>query len=217
MPYRVTPFETGSYYHVYNRGIDGQNTFLINRDYSRFLKTVGYYQIQNPKPKYSTYSITKTFPINKDKRIIDIVCYSLMPNHFHLLVQQTKDSGVSEFVRKFIHSYTKYFNVKHSHKGPIYNPVFKAVPVENDEQLLHLSRYIHLNSLVSGLVTDLDLYPWSSYQAYLGETPTVFPLAKEKILEFFDSPLKYKEFVLSRAEYGETLELIKHSTIDLEL
>lgn len=217
MPYRTTPFYNDGIYHIYNRGVDRQNIFLINRDRQRFLKTLGYYQIENPKPKFSTYQVAKTFPVNETKRIVEIVAYCLMPNHFHLLVQQTKDGGITEFTRKFIHSYTKYFNVKHRHEGPIFNGMFKSVPIESDEQFLHVSRYIHLNPLVSKLVPNLGIYPWSSYDSYINNRPSPFPLLKEKLLEMFKSPKEYEKFVLDQAAYGETLEMIKHEALDIDM
>lgn len=216
MPYRQTPFVTNGYYHIYNRGIDKRNIFFTDQDKKRFLRTISYYQIRDPKPKFSTYQVMKTFPVDKSKRIVEIICYCLMPNHFHLLVKQTEDGGISEFVRKFIHSYTKYFNAKHKHEGPIFMGLFKAVPIESDEQLQHVSRYIHLNPRVSRIVQDLEKYPWSSYQAYVANKTQYIPLKKDAILSFFKSPVEYKKFMKDQIAYGETLELIKHELLDID-
>ncbi len=213
MPYRIVPFVNGEFYHIYNRGLNKQDTFTKNGDYSHFLKTLFYYQIQNPKPKFSTYRRTKVFPVDASKKIVEIICYCLMPNHFHLLIKQLKEGGVSEFMRKFIHSYTKYRNVKYSRQGPVFQGIFKAVRIETDEQLIHTSRYIHLNPLVSLLVKNLELYPWSSYQEYLGLDGNQ-QVAKDEILKFFKSTEDYQKFVLDQAEYGKTLELLKHQTLD---
>ena len=139
-----------------------------------------------------------------------------MPNHFHLLVKQLKEGGISEFMRRFILSYNKYRNIKYSRQGSLFNGPFRAVHIETDEQLIHVSRYIHLNPLVSLLVRDLKLYPWSSYNKYIAESQND-PLSKEEILGFFKSPEDYEKFVLEQADYGKTLEIIKHATIDAEL
>lgn len=213
MPYRTTPFANGEFYHLYNRGIEKQAIFVDRRDYSHFTKSLFYYTIQNPKPKFSVYRRTRIFPIDKTKKIVDIICYCLMPNHFHLLVKQLKDGGISEFMRRFIHSVTKYRNVKYTKQGPLFPGMFKAVRVESDEQLIHLSRYIHLNPLVSYLVKDLDLYEWSSYEEYIG-TKSDGSCAKDEILDSFKSAEDYKKFVLDQADYGKTLELLKHAAID---
>ena len=167
MPRRRVKFVNGGFYHVYNRGLQKQIIFKGKRDYSRFLETVFYYQIENPKPKFSTYHISKLFPIDDTKKIVEILCYCLMPNHFHLLLQQRRDNGVSEFMRRFTHSYVNYRNVKYSLQGPVFQGVFKTVPIETDEQLLHVSRYIHLNPAVASLIEDPELYQWSSCKSYM--------------------------------------------------
>jgi putative transposase len=105
-------------------------------------------------------------------RIVDIIAYSLMPNHFHLLLKQNKEKGVATYVANFVNAYTKYFNTKHERSGPLFQGVFKAVYVETDEQLVHLTRYIHLNPVASSLIAQehLPTYQWSSYPAYLATT-----------------------------------------------
>lgn len=215
MPYRTTPFVNGEFYHLYNRGLEKSDVFNNKRDYSRFLETLFYYQIASPKPKFSLYRQSKVFPIDETKKIVNIICFCLMPNHFHLLVRQLTDGGISEFMRRFIHSYTKYRNVKYSRQGPVFQGIFKAVRMETEEQLLHLSRYIHLNPLVSYLVNNLDSYPWSSYPTYVGLEKNE-RIAKDEILSFFKSPKDYQKFVMDQADYGKTLELLKHKLIDIE-
>ena len=162
MPYRTTPLVSGEYYHIYNKGIAKQKIFATNRNYQRFTQTFFYYQIQNPKPKFSNRN-SSLYEIDPTKKVVDIISYCLMPNHFHLLIKQLRDGGISEFMRKLIHSYTKYWNTKRKTQGPLIQAMFKVVRIETDEQLIHTSRYIHLNPLVSFLVKDLNFYPWSSY------------------------------------------------------
>lgn len=139
-----------------------------------------------------------------------------MPNHFHLLLKQVQEGGISEFMRRFIHSYTKYLNTKNHTEGPLFQGMFKAVLVESDEQLIHLSRYIHLNPLVSQVTENLNTYQDSSYPAYIGldNKPKI---SKEDILNFFKSPKDYEKFVSDQADLGRTLELLKHQTIDMDL
>ncbi|RJQ36589.1 transposase [Candidatus Microgenomates bacterium] len=209
MPFRTTPFVNGEYYHIYNRGLEKQVIFNNRGDYFHFLETIFYYQIQNPKPKYSQYRVSKIFPIDPNKKIVDIISYCLMPNHFHLFVKQIKNNGISEFMRKSINSFTKYRNTKYNRQGPLFKGMFNAVRVENDEQLIHLSRYIHLNPLVSYLVKNLNSYEWSSYPVYINlvKEPRV---QKGAILNFFKSSQEYQKFVLDQEDYGKTLELLKH-------
>lgn len=136
-----------------------------------------------------------------------------MPNHFHLLLKQTENGGITEFLSKISNSYTKYFNNKNHRVGPLLQSEFKAVLIETDEQLLHLSRYIHLNPVVSYLVKDLSLYPWSSYKEFINYSSNGF-CKKEEVLNFFKSPLKYKQFVLDHSNYAQQLEKIKHQLIE---
>lgn len=213
MPYRTTVLGTGEIYHVFNRGVAKMPIFNNRRDYNRLLETLYYYQFQGPKPQFSQLSRFKDFNFEKNKKIIEIICYCLMPNHYHLLIKQLEDNGVSEFINRVFNSYTKYFNTKHNRVGPLLQGQFKAVRIGYDEQFIHVSRYIHLNPITSFLVKDLRDYPWSSYHDFIG-------LQKDKlcnnspVMAFFKSPKKYEKFVLDQVKYGQSLEIIKHLAID---
>src|SRR3972149_10552818 len=173
MPSRIFPFVNGQYYHIYNRGVEKRVIFEKQWDYSRLIKTIKYYQLLGPKPKLSRFLMGSIFKPDTDKKIVDIICYCLMPNHFHFLLRQVQDGGISEFVSKFSNSYTKYYNVKYKRVGPLLQGEFKAVLIESDEQLIHVSRYIHLNPIASFLIKDLNEYRWSSYKEYIGNYKNV--------------------------------------------
>lgn len=213
MPYRIIQLENGFIYHIYNRGVAKLAIFEQSEDYKRFIKTLNYYQYDGPKPKFSHFPrFQKTFKLNYSNKIVEIHAYCLMPNHFHLLVKQIRDGGITEFVSKLSNSYTKYYNTKYKRVGPLLQGEFKAVLVESDEQLLHLSRYIHLNPLVSSLVKNLNQYPWSSYHEYIkGRTGIC---SKDTILPFFKSPKEYEKFVLDHADYAKQLYFIKHQLLE---
>lgn len=215
MPYRTVPLVTDEYYHVYNRGVAGMNIYPDLTFLKRFVKNMIYYQIAGPKPRYSLFCPTTT-ELDRSKKIVKIICHCLMPNHFHLLLKQAKDGGVSEFVRNLENSYTKYFNIRSKRVGPIFQGQFKAVLIESNEQLLHVSRYIHLNPLVSDVTNALDNYKWSSYPEYIGVSGSEI-YAKDIILDQFKSPEDYQKFVLDQEDYGRALELIKHQLLDIEL
>lgn len=212
MPVRSIPFVNGEYYHILNRGVAQMPVFDSAFNYRHFLKTMLYYQIENPKPRFSLFS-PATKLINQDKKIIDIICYCLMPNHFHLLLLQNRDGGISEFVSKLTNSYTKYYNIKNKRSGPLFQGEFKAVHVESEEQLIHLSRYIHLNPSVSYVAKNLETYRWSSFLEFLGHNNSSI-CTKEIILGQFKSFEEYKEFVLNQEDYGKRLEFIKHQLLD---
>lgn len=213
MPRRITPLVNNEFYHLFNRGVEKRTIFTNHWDYRRFLKICYYYQFLGPKPSFSKFTksdlnLFKPLPENK---IVDIICYCLMPNHFHFLIRQLKDNGISLFMGQLLNSYTKYFNIKYSRVGALFQGTFKAILIETDEQLIHLSRYIHLNPVVSGLVKNLDEWNWSSYPEYMNQ-PIL--CSTKEILNFFPSKEKYKEFVEAQIDLGTTLEILKHRIIE---
>ena len=215
MPYRLNPFVTDNYYHVFNRGVEKRIIFTSNRDYQRFLQTLYYYQFSGPKPSFSTHKRFRKKDFSNNPKIVEIICYCLMPNHFHLLIKQVNEKGVEEYMRKVLNSYTKYFNTKHKRVGPLFQGQFKSVSIDTDEQLLHLSRYIHLNPYVAGLTKDLTSFVNSSYLDFIGlrENSLCSP---QFILDFFKSKQDYQSFVNDHSSYALELERIKHLLIDLE-
>lgn len=215
MPSRIFPFVNGQYYHIYNRGTEKRTIFEKQWDYSRLIKTVQYYQLTGPKPKLSRFLLSSIFKPDTDKKIVDIICYCLMPNHFHFLIKQLKDGGITEFIGKLSNSYTKYYNVKYNRVGPLLQGEFKAVLIESDDQLIHTSRYIHLNPITSFLVKDLSKYKWSSYNEYI-KTSNKSTCEKENILNLFNSSNDYEKFILDQVDYAQKLEFIKHQLLDAE-
>lgn len=215
MPYRLTPFINESYYHVFNRGINRQNIFHNPSDYFHFIKIFEYYQFGNPKPSFSQYNRFRIKDFTKNSKIININCYCLMPNHFHLLLKQKEEGGIQEFMRKALNSYTKYYNTKNNHSGPILQGEFKAVLIETDEQLLHLSRYIHLNPYVNRISKTIEAYPYSSYLEYIGASERPI-CSTEPIIEYFNNSAEYKEFVSGHSDYARDLIQMQHLLIDTE-
>lgn len=211
MPSRKVPFVNGEYYHLFNRGVAKMSIFNSTLDYKHFLNTVLYYQIDGPKPRFSFFRIQPT-PLNKDKRIVKIISYCLMPNHFHFLVRQEKENGITEFVSKISNSYTKYFNTKNKRVGPLFQGEFKSVHVDSNEQLLHLSRYIHLNPLIGYVTKELKSYKWSSYCEYLGLVEGI--CFRDEVLGQFKSSKDYEKFVLDQIDYARSLDFIKHNLLE---
>lgn len=216
MPGRVLPLTNNEIYHVFNRGSDKRDIFLQPREYSRFVKTFYYYQFAGPKPKFSTLNKTKFNDFNPDpnSKLVEIFAYCLMPNHFHFLVKQLKTNGISIFMGQVLNSYTKYFNTKRKRIGPLFQGAFKTTRAGTDEQLMHLSRYIHLNPVVSSIVGNPKDYAWSSYGEYVSEIKGY--CSTGLILGLFPSREKYCKFTEEQIEYGITLEIIKHQLIDDE-
>lgn len=222
MPYRNSPLVEGEYYHIYNRGVAYQPIFKNKRDYERFLLSLHYYQFTNiplrlskflQLPKEDRTALFEELEKTNDK-IVDVVAYCFMPNHFHFLLKQHTTDGISRFMRLMVNSYAKYYNIKYKRVGSLLQGMFKAVHVQTTEQLIHLSRYIHLNPLVSHVVTEEDFlsYPWSSLQEYITHQSKVSN--PQPVLAHFSPKQSYKDFVLDQADYGKELEKIKHLRLE---
>lgn len=226
MPYRKIPLVNGEFYHILNRGIASQPVFLNHRDYQRIMNSVLFYQNANLPLKYSRFlslplkereSLWKRITTVKDF-LVEIIAFSFMPNHFHFLLRQTKENGIREFIGNLINSYTKYFNIKRKREGPLFQGRFKAIRLETEEQLWHLSRYIHLQPYTSFIVKtlpELNVFPYSSFPEYLEETREEI-CSKEIILNSFKTSEKYKQFVFDNADYQRKLEKIKHLLLEKE-
>lgn len=198
---------TNEYYHVFNRGVEKRIIFENQRDSQRFIQTLDYYRSGQPPTRFSFRDRPATLqklPKIQGTPLIEIICYCLMPNHFHLLLKQTKEAGISTFLSKASNSYTKYFNTKYKRVGPLFQGTFKAVRIEDEEQLLHVSRYIHLNPLIDFIVRDLKDFPFSSYPEFLGLKNGF--CEKDYILDHFASPLGYEKFVLDQEDYARKIK-----------
>ncbi len=222
MPGRQLIIADGEYYHVYNRGVARQPIFFSQRDYAQALLTLTYYLFRNPPMKLSRYKDLSQQ--DRDSIIADqqkkndvlaqLIAFVFMPNHIHFLFRQVSDKGIAKFMSQFQNSYTRYLNTRHARVGPAFQGAFKAVHVESEEQLLHLTRYIHLNPVVSHVITrsELGSYPWSSFRDYVN-TSTSF-VTRNPVLSAFKSMEKYHRFVLDYIEYAERLHQIKHLLLE---
>lgn len=209
MPARniVKTYVENGYYHVYNRGIEKRTIFEDEMDYKTFLKYLKEALSPPPNPKYLKVPVTLkggTFkgvprPVKNFDKKIELVAYCLMPNHFHLLIKQNDKDSIRGFMSSLLTRYSMYFNKKYERVGPLYQDRYKAVLVNEEPYLLHLSRYIHLNP--SEYTKDLE-GAYSSYSYYLGKMKADW-VKSEMILSYFDKSTKdflkgtntYKNFV----------------------
>ena len=143
---------------------------------------------------------------------IELLCYVLMPNHFHLEIRQKNRNDMEDFMRSLITKYSKYFNKRYDRVGPLFQGRYSAVLITNERYLLHLGRYIHLNPQeIVANKHSLSSYPWSSYPAYINNV-FISWLNKNYFLSDFEknkgfSFNSYKGFVEGYRE--ETFEEIK--------
>ena len=198
-------------YHVYNKSIAGFVIFNEVREYSRMLKGIRYYKHEKRLGRFAKLSGNELKLMEKENKaalLVQIVAYCLMPTHLHLILREFKQGGVSEFMRNLLNSYTKFFNMRHKRKGPLWESRSKKVLVKTDEQFLHLTRYLHLNPVTAGLVEKPENWFFSSYGEYIDKTSN-----QEKICEFSGlvdiSIPQYKKFVNDRISYQKELARIK--------
>lgn len=222
MPGRITPLVTDEVYHVYNRGINKQPTFNTKKEYQRAMLATRFYRVSTPPIRLSKFleqekeRQTEILELmDQAENLVQIICFCLMPNHFHFLLKQQKDGGISKFLGNFQNSYTRYFNTRNGRDGSLFLDQFKAKRIETDEQLIHVSRYIHLNPYAGFVIKtlgDLENYPWSSYPNYLsGNDEFIEP---GFVLEMFKGVDKYRRFVLDQADYQRKLKIIAHLTME---
>lgn len=188
----VKVFVENGHYHIYNRGVEKRNIFLDEQDYAVFLSYLKSYL--SPQDEFE-----KVFPSRKLKNFaddIDLLCYCLMPNHFHFLLRQHPLSAITDFVRSILTRYSMFFNRKYERVGGLFQGTYKAVEVRSEEQLVYLTHYIHRNPSRSNPEV-AEQYRYSSLGNYLGKIrqPWVKP---DIILDLFSkrkANLSYQSFV----------------------
>jgi len=202
---RNISFVEGEYYHILGRGNNKQKIFLNKGDYTRFLFLILFFQL--PKTfgdigfEVSKFLRDGKFStVYKDKdlknKYVELVSFCLMPNHYHLIVKENKEGGISRYMQRILNSFTKYHNTKYEKVGNLFQGPFKAIHVDSNEQLLHLSAYIHHNSKELKNWKGKEIkYPWSSYLDYCNQNRWVNLLIPGIILGQFDSVNDYKDFV----------------------
>lgn len=157
MPGRPCIIANGEYYHVYNRGVAKRSIFLSEKDNAQALLALTYYLYIHPPMKLSRYKELSFRDRNaifgklqqKNDVLVQLIAFTFMPNHIHVLLRQIAPNGIATYMSQFQNSYTRYFNTIHMRVGPLFQGAFKAVRIESEEQLLHVTRYIHLNPVVA--------------------------------------------------------------------
>jgi putative transposase len=190
-----------SYYHVYARGVNAQNIFREPADYTYFLYAMRRYLAE--KEMLNSAGI----PYDKLGHQIEVLCYCLMTNHFHILVYQIEQSGLQRLMRRVMTAYSRYFNAKYERRGPLFESRYRACLIDEESHFEHISRYIHLNPV------QWRTYPYSSLGIYLGQQNSDW-LKPGRIIEMFDSIEDYRQFVTDYEAAQRELESIKHQLAD---
>ena len=240
---RKLKFTNGEIYHVYNRGIDKKQIFLNPQDHLRFIHDMfefndsniaipsnARFQVQKPstaneevlRKKFQNLEaeLPNTNIKRKRKLLGEITVFCLMPNHFHLLIKQRQENGISRFMQKIGTGYTNYFNTKYERSGHLFQGKFKAEQMESEAHLLHLPYYIHLNPLdlahpewrnkemenPKAAMKFLETYRWSSFQDYIGKKNFPSVTQREFIQKLVGNEEEYKK---------ETCRWLKERKTDL--
>jgi putative transposase len=221
---REENFDIGDYVHVYNRGNRKAKIVRSDKDKWRFMQALRFFNdshsslnilrqiiIENPNFKRQPQSIFELgWPKNWPKKdpLVKILCYCLMPNHFHLLLKQIKEDGIIKFMHKLGTGYTNYFNIKHQEVGSVFQGRYKARRVDKDIYLEYLSVYIQvinvlelfpggsekaLKDINKGLKF-VEEYQFSSYRDFVGLQKSLI-IDKDILGKLFKTPEKYKRFV----------------------
>ncbi len=200
---RKEAFGIGEHYHVYNRGVDKRVIFTDSYDVLRFLKSmVEFNTIEPIGSLYLNSFLQLSGSTAKSKeRLINIVSYCLNPNHFHIILEQLVDGGISEYMKRLSGGYTWHFNHKYDRSGSLFQGRYKSVHIDSNEYLLHASAYVNLNDRVhqlSGSTAKL-VKSISSWEEYTDKKIKGI-CEKEIILGQFKTVCEYKKFALSSLE-----------------
>ncbi len=163
----------GNYYHIYNRGIDNRPIFFNDDNYHYFIRLM--------KENHKRYNIS-------------ILVYCLIPNHFHILVQQKSEIDVSRFVQSLNNAFVQGINKQLKRKGTLYEGRTQTKLIQDEDYLMHVCRYIHLNPIKHNLVKNISDWEFSNFQTCInGENDELTEM--NFIVELFGSRDSYKEFV----------------------
>lgn len=206
--YTLKIYKKDGIYHIFNRGIDNRKIFKDAQDYHSFLYSLKFYLTpldkmtkESPLRGDSLYQRTKQNMAEE----IHLLSYCLLSNHFHLLLYQKTVKGMEKLMRRLLTRYVSHFNNRYKRKGPLFESVYKAVEVDNSPlQILHLSRYIHLNPILEKVDGDHKIiqgkklshalhYPYSSLSCFLS-SENILWLKKEKVLKCLQISPVYRNF-----------------------
>lgn len=197
----------GDIFHILNRGVEKRNIFLDEEDYFRFVYSLYDFNDKNITlmSYYNRRSAMRKPNMNKSRNdkdeLVNVLCWCLMPNHYHILVQEKFDAGTSMFSKKVSSGYTQYFNLKNKRSGVLFQGRSKIIPIKQDKHFMYLPYYIFSNPIKliekdwkeNGIQNlrrakkFLENYRWSSYLNIIGKNNFSFVINKESFFELFSS------------------------------
>lgn len=233
------PFVEEEIYHIYNRGVEKRKIFLDDKDYFRFIHDLFEFNNETIAPS-SNIRFSLRHPsqaeiihlnqclgvghpnIEKRKLLVEILVFTLMPNHFHLILKQKKEGGIIKFMKKLGGGYANYFNKKYKRVGGLFQGRFKAIVIEKEAHFTYLPFYIHANPLdlsnygsstpIDEKINFLKEYRWSSFSDYIGKKNFPSITSREMFLDFFRNEKEYleqtKQWIKEKGENLKEIEKI---------
>jgi len=182
-------FSAGEIFHIFNRGNNKEKIFLDEQDYRAFIFRLGLVlgfdqkEFENEPLLQFPHSRIR---INSKRNLFKLHAFCLMPNHFHLLIEQISDVPISNFILKLCTSYSMYFNKKYKRVGNVFQDCFKSVLVKSNPQLMWNSAYIHMNPVEANIVNNPEDYMWSSYCDFIDKRNLII-VSKDLIPKIFST------------------------------
>lgn len=211
---RKFPFEEGEWYHCYSRGVDKRKVFEEEGDLIRFLELL--YLANDSAPLHradiGTHAAKDIFSRERLETLVTIGAYALMPNHYHVLIKEMHEGGLSTFMRKLGTAYTMYFNQKYERVGNLFLKPFRARHVDGDGYFQHVVQYIHLNPAelfepewkmgkvkdMRALQFELKQYPYSSLQDHQEDIRPARGILDREVFSIVE-PLSLSQIVIDAA------------------
>lgn len=195
---RKTKIAEGEFYHIFNRGVDKRNIFSDQEDVDRFFQSMLEFNVVDPIGSIYEHLRKKGKGINiQNSKLVDIVAFSFVENHYHFILNQISERGIEKFMQRLGNGYTKYFNNKNERSGVLFQGKYKAKHIDSDNYLLHLSAYVNLNQKVHQFGHPMSkLHLYSSWGEYSGEN-NIKICEKDIILDRFKNKKEYIDFAES--------------------
>jgi len=241
MPSKRPQFVNGEFYHIFNRGVEKRKIFLHTSDFFRFISCL--YELNDERlvkmrdrieERRKRHTGETRVSFREKKHLVEVIDFCLMPNHYHLVLRQLVDGGISLFMKKLANSYTGYFNEKYKRKGvgALFQGPFKAVHIDGDNQLINLIGYIFTNPIElienrwkeTGVespqkaIEFLKSYRWSGYLDYIGIGNFPSVTKRDFIIELFGGQNKIKEFVedrvLSKSNFERNFKEVENIVLE---
>ncbi len=233
-------FEIDGIYHILNRGVEKRKIFLKNQNYHRFVLGMELFNSHDfvdiwefvkgePADLLTLKEKLEKYRTSKKDRLVELLAFVLMPNHYHLLIREIKEGGISFFMQKLNGGYSRYFNLQYKRVGSLFQGRYKAVPIETDGQLTTVFVYVHTNPLElkepewKGLlkvknkaqaILWLESYRWSSYLDYIGKPNFSAVTQQEFFLDFFGGKNRCREVVEDWIKFNADSQKLGPEIID---